>query len=460
MPLIRPIKAIGYHQTLDRPITDKKPVDISDLIAPPYDVLDEAKKSALLDANTNNIVAVDLPHLPAKTVGPDETYIQAGQLFQQWLDQGVLKRSTKPALYVYQQTYEATQSGRTRTFNRRGLMCNVRLQAFGPPPADSAARGGVYPHEQTFASAKEDRLKLMRATRAQLSPIFGMYSDPQSIMTAKLETITKSRPADFAGHTRGDGVLHEVWTVDKLDLIEELASMIADSDVFIADGHHRYNTALMYREELESQQGVLPPDHLANNCLFVLVAIQDPGMIVLPTHRVLGGMDQFSISRFIEIAGGKLQITEFPSADGIDAGLTKLEAALPEAGHHAIGLYGGGNKLWLAITTDADPLANSFADHSKAWRQLDVAIAQHLIWEAICQPAFCAADQTISWKFPHTLEELRQQIDSSDYQLGLVMQPTPLHAVRQISEASELMPQKSTFFYPKLATGLVINPLE
>lgn len=445
MPLIRPIHAIRYATEADG--------DISTLVAPPYDVLDASGKRRLLETNPNNVVAIDLPHLPAKTAGPDAVYDGAARTFRQWLQSGVLKKHDRPVLFVYQQTY--TAGG--KEFKRRGIMANVAVQPFGRSPD---GHGGIYPHEQTFSGPKEDRMKLMCATRAQLSPIFGLHSDPDGQIAPLLSAVVESGPASFWGQTSGDEVRHEVWIVDDPNQIVHFSEVMLDRDVFIADGHHRYTTAINYRQglmdggQLSGQQG----EHPAHDCLFVLVAMQDPGMIVLPTHRVLGGMDGFSVDQLAHAAKGVLTIKPFPGSD-----LEALEAALPKAGAHAMGLYDPtqpDRPLAIATTDQQDPLGESYPDQSVAWRMLDVAVLQHLIVERLCQPQFCPPGQEVGWKFPHSLSELRTDTESEGFQLGVVMQPTPLESVRQVSEAGELMPQKSTYFYPKLATGLVIHPLE
>jgi len=447
MPLIQPIRAIRY--------TPKANGDVSPFIAPPYDVIDQAHKNQLLQTDPHNVVAIDLPHLPAKTAGPDAVYKQANVTFRQWLHEGVLVQQHDPAVFVYQQTYTAPGNG-TKPFKRRGLMANVPIQPFGQ---SIDGHGAIHPHEQTFSGPKEDRMKLMCATQAQLSPIFGLYSDQDHRMHDLLKQVVESGRPSFFGHTPNDGVLHEMWTVDDPNHIARFTQTLSDSDIFIADGHHRYSTALNHRQQL-IDAGRLDPaqaNHPANACLFVLVAMQDPGMIVLPTHRVLGGMTGFSIDQMARAAKGKLQIHPFAGHD-----LAALAQALPAAGQHAIGLYDPAQPnqpLAIATTVQADPLAQTHGDRSTAWRQLDVAIAQHLVVEAICQPNFCPPGQPIDWKFPHSVSELKTQTDQDGFQLGLVMQATPLESVRQVSEAGELMPQKSTFFYPKIATGLAIHPL-
>jgi uncharacterized protein (DUF1015 family) len=443
MPEVRTIDAITYCTA--------ETVDVSSRIAPPYDVLDEVAKAKLLAADSRNIVAVDLPHLPAKTVGPDAVYAQAGRMYRQWLQDGVLQRRGTPAMFAYRQTYTAHD----QVFKRRALFANVRVQPLGSAPNGA---GGIYPHEQTFSGPKEDRLKLMRATAAQLSPIFGLHSDADDMIGQLLRQRIEQTDPDCTGVTANDDVVHELWAIEDQRQIDGFATAFLGRDLFIADGHHRYNTAINYRNELVARHGELPADHPANFCLFALVAMQDPGMIILPTHRVLGGMANFNFARFVEAATDLLEFTRFPGEN-----LEALQAALPSAGSHAVGLYDPADArqpLWIATTVSDDPLARQFRDKSKQWRQLDVAIVQHLIVEQICEPTFCPAGQQVTWKFPHTLVELKAIAQGQDGALGVVMQPTPLEAVRKISENNELMPQKSTFFYPKLATGLVIHPLE
>lgn len=439
MPEIQPIPAVLYPT--------RPGEDVSDRIAPPYDVLTPESKAGLLRKSPHNVAAIDLPHLPAKTVGPDETYVAAGERYRQWLAEGVLHRAPAPALFVYQQSY--THYG-TR-YARRGLIANVRVQPFGP---GEDGRGGIFPHEETFSAAKEDRLKLMRATKAQLSPIFGLYSDPDALIGELLGRVIEHDEVSFSG-TTDDGTRHDVWAVQSAARVERFQAALADRDVFIADGHHRYNTALNYKNELEAQG---KPAGAASHCLFVLISMQDPGMIVLPTHRVLGNMPTFSFAKLVEASRGLMKIEPVLGLEPAD-----LEAALDAYPHpRAIGLYDPANPaapLHIA-TIDNDPLKSTHGGKSAAWRQLDVALVQHLLVERICQPNFCAKGTQVAWKFPHELEDFKKLAHQPEYQLGVLMRPTPLDAVRQISEAGELMPQKSTFFYPKLATGLVINPLE
>lgn len=436
MAQIKPLSALMYAC---------KGNDVSKLIAPPYDVLDETSKGRLLQSDSHNIVAIDLPHLPPKTVGPDTAYDGAGRRFQQWLADGVIQPNSAPALFAYRQSFEA----RGHAFQRMGLIANVAIQPLaasdvGPPP-----RGAIHPHEQTFSAPKADRLKLMHATGIQLSPVFGMFRDESGMVGQRLVAAAAADPPLLQGRTGHDGVLHELWPFPDT---EAIVAAFGDRDLYIADGHHRYTTAVTYM----NQRGAQPGRDPAGCCMFVLVPMEDPGMIVLPTHRVLGGMADFTAQRFREAADGLLALTPFPDGD-----LASLERALPGAGPHALGIYYGSAsspRMAIATTVGPDPLAETHPHRSEAWRQLDVAVVQHLLVERICEPTFTPGGN-VTWAFPHDLETVAAMTDGAEDRLGVIMQATPLAAVQQVSDHGELMPPKSTFFYPKLATGMVLNPL-
>ena len=441
---IQPLAAIRYPQG-----------EQTALISPPYDVLSSSDKQQLLAKNPHNVVAVDLPHVPPKNAGPAEAYEQAAKTIAAWLQQGVLRRDAAPALYPYEQTY--AYDG--KTYHRRGLFCRVRLEEFGP-------HGTIHPHEQTFSGPKEDRLMLMRATHANLSPVFGLYDDAANVVTDKLFAAIAGRApvatAKLPSQYGQSQVTSELWQVTDPQVIALVQRLMREKHLYIADGHHRYGTCLNYRAEMTAKNGAaLPTDHGANFALFVLIAMQDPGLIVLPTHRVAANLTGFSIAAFLQAAAGRLQRVsdEFAGHD-----MDQLEKRLPEFGLHAMGIYDPQtDRVVVVRPMEEDPLGKinddpALAGKSQAWRQLDVAILQHLIFDRIVAPAF-ARGQAMHWAFPHVAHEVREMCRSGQYQAGFVLQPTPLESVRQLCNANELMPQKSTFFYPKLATGMVINSL-
>ncbi len=430
MPRLRPIRALRYA-TADGDVTTK--------IAPPYDVLDEGPKRALLERDPYNIVAIDLPVTPPKTVGPDEAYDGAAATLNGWLAAGVLKRDERPAVYAYEQVYETDG----RTFRRRGLFSGLAVEEF------NRARGGIFRHELTIKAGTDDRLKLMQATATQLSPIFGVFSDPKGEVVELLAAHYKREP-DFAGTTDNDRVEHRCWIIDDEQTIAQLEAFFEPTDVFIADGHHRYTTALNYHQAHPDQ-----PD--AEACLFVLVAVEDEGMIVLPTHRAITGMTGFTMERLTQLIARRDDLLLHATEHGVD-GLAELEASLPGAGPHAMGLYDPVTSGTFVLTAkDADPLAGVTPDKPEVWRTLDVAVLHELLIDRVLRPAF--GGEAVGFKYTADLDELKFLAETEADRLAVVMQATPLASVCGVSQANEVMPPKSTYFFPKLATGLVINPL-
>jgi uncharacterized protein (DUF1015 family) len=430
---IRPFLGIRYD-------THRFGRDISALLAPPYDVLDASDKEALLAAGMENIVAVDLPHVPPKQAGPEEVYADAAARLEAWREDGVVVSERAPALYRYHQTFQ--HDGRQIT--RRMLIARLRLEPFGT--------GRVFPHEQTFPGAKADRLKLMQATRCNLSAVFGLYSDADGVVSHLLTGFPG--PADATGML--DGVLNEIWVVSNTGLQAQVTAAMADKNFYIADGHHRYETALTYRDELADELGSLPDEHPANYLMVVLCAMEDPGLLILPTHRVVatpGGFDAAAFAEQIAERFETLLVTDPPQAAPFAASLSKY-------GRAAIGLYDGSTAKYCVLKPRGDDVLESLApDKPAAWRRLDVAaLHRYLITEVLSPHHLGGADPKIRY-----LKDAAGAVDlaaSEQHAVAFLLQPIDLADLRAVCEAGEVMPQKSTFFAPKLATGLVINPLE
>ncbi len=432
MASIRPFAGIRYA----------KGADISSLIAPPYDVLNEQGKAALQAKHLNNIVTIDLPHLPAKSVGPDETYSGANNTLQAWLKAGILKQDDRKAFYPYAQSY--VHAG--RTYHRRGFLALVRLSPFGA--------GHVVPHEKTYASAIEDRLKLTRATGTQLSPIFGLFSDAKNEITNLLFR-NLGKPDQAATL---EGIQNDLWTVTDSETENAVIDLIGHKPIYIADGHHRYTMALQYQKEAqEAFGGPLPPTHPANYCMFVLVGMQDPGLVILPTHRLIGGLKDFQIETFRAAVGANFEVSEQTYRPDQ---MTEAVDALAHGSPHVFGLYDGKTqKLYSLKLKNLDVLKPLEPDKSDSWRRLDVAILQRYLLDEVLQPKFAAAAE-LTKGYTAYANEVTPQVDGGKYQIALLLRPTPLHALEELGKHNEVMPQTSTFFFPKLATGMMMYSLK
>ncbi|MEM9419089.1 MAG: DUF1015 domain-containing protein [Planctomycetota bacterium] len=423
MPKLSPLHVVRYAADGN---TDAGAVDLSAKIAPPYDVLDAGPKAELLKKDAHNIVGVDLPVTPPKTVGPDAAYAEAGALYRRWLSEGVLTRDDHPGVVVYEQAYELGG----QTVRRRGLFAGLGVEEFNQPH-------GIFRHEMTIAGGIGDRTKLMEATSAQLSPIFGIFPDPQKVAVALLNTICESRAPDYHGTTANDGVAHRCWLVHGPDTLSTLSEFFRETEVFIADGHHRYTTALQFAKDHPDLPG-------SGNCLFVLVAAEDPGMIVLPTHRVVCGLQEFMWSELEAILGADDRCTL-----GGDPAQTRFALYDPVSGDT------------VGLDTKGDVLAEAFPDKPEVWRTLDVAVLHEWLIQRVLRPNF--GGDGVTFKYTADLDEMKHlaaEEDPAGARMGVVMRGTPLQSVMDVSRANEVMPPKSTYFYPKLATGLVINPLD
>jgi len=444
MASVSPFRAVQYNQGRG---------DVSTKVAPPYDVLDADEKRKLLERDPQNIVAIDLPHVPAKELGPSNAYEGAAAEMRRLMERGVLGARETPAIFAYRQSFEF----RGERYQRCGVCAAIETVPFGPRPG-----GGVLAHEQTFGGPKEDRKALMHATQTQTSPIFGLHQDENGAASALVRGVMDSREPNQTA-TTPEGVRHEVWAIEDETTIARYTEALRGEDIFIADGHHRYTTALNHLESL----GDVGEDHPARRTMVVLVSMNDPGLAIGPTHRVLGGMRGYSIDAFQHAAAGLLNIE--PIDNDPQTIPAQMESIAQREKTNVFGIFDYATGLCFgAWPASDDPLSDRFDDKPEAWRRLDVAIVQHLIVEEICEPELNEGEP-VKWAFPHSIDEVlaigRGEETGSAIQgggkpqLAIIVRPTPLDAVREISRAGVLMPQKSTYFYPKLGTGLWLNPL-
>jgi len=412
MPEVTPFRAIRFDY-------NQLKGDFSSVLAPPYDVLDQVDKDALLGHSDHNIVAIDLPHIPPKSKGPDEAYAQSAKLLSDWLADGALVRESSPAIYVYHQIFE--HDG--KTFTRKKFIARVRLHDFSD--------GVVLPHERTFGGPKEDRLALMQSTKCQLSPIFGLYADPENLVHQALSGTVSQPPQATATMNH---VLNQFWVVTDAGIIDTVVTSLADKKIYIADGHHRYSTALSYRDwACEQSSGSLPEDHPANYVMFVLASMDDPGCVILPYHRALANVN---IKQVLEAWQRGVEPT---SADDADLVL-----------HN-----GAGEEVAVKFTNRA-ALRRLSPDHVEPWYDLDTAYLHRYLIDDLLQNALGGEPNV------HYAKSAGQakRIAENESGVALLVNATPMSHLRAVSDAGGLMPQKSTYFHPKLATGLAISPLE
>ena len=419
---------------------------LSDVVAPPYDVIDDELQNALYERHPANVIRLILNRNEPGDAGDDVRYERAARFLKNWLSEGVLQSDPDPALYVYHQCFEYAGT----QFTRRGFMGRVRLERFG--------EGTIYPHEETHAAAKADRLKLTQACQANLSQIFGIYPDPTNQAQEVLEqAIVGVAPLEATDHL---GIVHRLWPVSDVKVISEATAAMGSKPVFVADGHHRYETACNYRDQLAASRSLDPTDP-ANFVLMMCVSMSDPGMIVLPTHRLFRGLPAMTSEQLVEELGDcfECEVLE-PGIPRADEAWGMIEM---EDDQGTLGLFAAADQRWVVarITTAGQQrMAGLATDHSEDWQGLGVALLHRLVVDTLLE-----AKELPKPKYVHLVEEVISSLEQGDddrqpFPLAALVMPATLDHIQSISEHAERMPAKSTYFYPKLLSGLVINSLE
>jgi uncharacterized protein (DUF1015 family) len=438
VPDIRPFRALRYD-----PATIADPALV---VAPPYDVIDAAEEARLLGRHPANVVRLDKPGEQAGEE-PDDRYRRAARTLAGWRSDGTLHKDPHPSIYVYEQTYSVPGTDVSRT--QRGFFARLRLHAYED--------GAVLPHERTMSGPKEDRYKLLRATGVNTSPVVALYDDRAGSGQAVLDGIT-STAADI-DLTDEDGVRHRLWAVkadgDKAGSVAPLLATASSGPVTIADGHHRYETALRYRDERRMSRSC-EEDPPFDYILTLFVDAARERLTVLPTHRIVRGLGDDGAAALL----GRLD-TLFDVERGIGAAELRARfeaAALARGGQGRFGLWtrAGG----ALLTARREAFAPLLSDVGEALRSLDVT----LLGVALERLAGIDGDAVAAGAVDYTksaadaIERVDAGLDGAD--AAFLLEPTPVAAVLSVAADGDVMPQKSTYFYPKALTGLVINPHE
>ena len=408
------------------------------LIAPPYDVINEPLRDALFHFSEYNISRV----IKADRDATGGVYASAAALWRSWRDKGVVTPDSEPCIYVYEQLFEVHD----RKFSRTGMIALAKLRDLG---------NGIMPHEKTLSGPRADRLELLRATKTQFGLVFALYPDPENAVDAILESV-KSQPPLMQAADR-DNQFHRLWAISNPEVIGRIQAIMQDKQLLIADGHHRYETALNYRNEN-------PDCPAAQYRMMAFVNTANVGLVVLPTHRLLKALPGFKPAEFLAKARRHFEVRSYPGhCSAVRQATVEALHELQAEGKHAIALCTGDGCHYILVLRDL-AFMNDVDDHSEAWRKLDVSILHHLLLEkllGITQEQI--AEQTYVeyvQDFPHAIDAAAERVHSGEAQALFLLNPTRIEEVMQVARDNERMPQKSTFFYPKVYTGLVFNALD
>jgi uncharacterized protein (DUF1015 family) len=417
MAELKPLHALHYDPAVAGPLPD--------LVSPPYDVIDPDQRAALVARSPFNAVVIDLPD-------GEDRYEKAAAQLETWRLEGVVVRDPEPALWAMTQDYTGPDGAR-RT--RQGFFARVRVEDYGP--------GRIRPHERTHPGPKEDRLRLTRATRANLSPIFSLYSDPGGAAWAALAPHMDGDP--WGETTDPDGTLHRIWRVGDQTAVDAAIAALADTELLIADGHHRYETARVYADEIGGEG----PHRYVLMCL---VALEDPGLTVFPTHRLAKGLDSAHQEGLAQAIKRDFEIERVDRDD---------LAPPPGDGPLTLGYIDSHLKIPFRLTLKSQDIADAaLADMPPAYRRLDAGVLETLLLKG----ALDLTDDDIShlnnFGYARDADQALKLIDDAAYDVAFLLRPTPVQQVRDVAASGQSMPPKSTYFFPKVLTGLLFNPLE
>ena len=398
------------------------------LLAPPYDVISPQERDSLAGLSPHNVVRLVLPQGEG-----DERYTNAAKIYREWLAAGVLRRDAQPALYRYQQQFTAEG----KSYTRSGFIGRLKLRRF-----DERV---VLPHERTLSAPKQDRLKLTRACGAWFSQVFALYSDPSGATEAAFEGLA-GKPPEIEART-GDGTTHRLWRVTDAGAHRRLQAAMAERRAYIADGHHRYETMLALRDELRTEGAQYGP-------LF-LCRMEDPGLAVLATHRVVHSLPSFDLEGALRRAGQFFTAEEQRPGDP-----EAVRAELARRGQRGptVALASGGRLYFLTLRPDANLL--EAVPGPEVLRRLDVTLLHSLLLERILGIDRAAQEKQTNLRYVKDLGQALREATGSGVQAAFLLNPTRVQDLKAVADAGEVMPQKSTYFFPKLASGLVIHSLD
>lgn len=430
---VRPFRGLRYNLA--------KLGALGPALCPPFDVISPQEEEALRGRSPYNAIRLELPHSPT---GGDK-YAVAAAALQEWISQQVLTRDSLPAFYISAHDFPWTG----KTLRRHELTAAVRLEPLGS--------GSIKPHEDTRAGAKQDRLKLMLAAQANISPIMLLYQNSGEVAEA-LAQVTAGTPTVTADLEAGERFL--TWVVTDTAVCQRIQKALAKESLYIADGHHRYETALNYRDHL-AQQGQLKPDSAANFVMATLISMHDPGLLSLPYHRVLKGLDKAALAK----------IRTHLDADFVETKHNVAWAPPPQVAETALEHLATSDSVFEGYGFEAASLSSfrprrtelldrvAAGAHSRAW----AALAPSIFSAAVLRPALGIgeeeAERTGLLTFAKDASEAVHAVNKGEAQLAFLPKAVPMTALKEVSDRGERLPPKATYFHPKLPTGLVINPL-
>lgn len=408
--------------------------EISTLCCPPYDIISEEQRLSYISENEYNVIRLELPK------EGKNPYANAKDILDMWRSKGVLIHEDKPAIYIYEEEFTAYSERKSI----KGIIARVQLEEF--------SKGIILPHEFTLSKAKEDRFNLMKATNCNFSQIYALYMDSEH---TTLKTIDEQSNCDAPlEFTDDDNVTHRLWILTDETAIAKIVSDFADRKLYIADGHHRYETALNYRNYCR-ENGLSKVGDAQDFQMIYLVDMEHPGLVVFPTHRLVRDLPDFDKKKVLDGCRNYFDVTEYSGTENMEAELSKQY----DAGKKAFGFYCGDGEWYMLVLKNIEVMSEMLPDLSEASQQLDVSVLHTLVLEKIFGIDKENMANQINLTYTKFFSEAVEFVDSKKAQCSFVLNPTRVTEIRDVAAAGEKMPQKSTYFYPKMITGMVMNDI-
>lgn len=439
MARIVPFKGILYNK--------EKIDEFAQVVAPPYDVISEAKQQELHDRHENNVVRLILGKIYDDDTEKQNRHTRAAESFNRWLESGVLAQDDTPALYLNAVSFLV--EGQTVT--RYGLISQVMLETFD--------KKIILPHEQTFSKVKSERLNLMKICKANFSQIFSIYSDQVGVLDALKQAVDGTEPVMDLVDDADER--HRLWKITDPSVIDEVVQKMADKKLFIADGHHRYETALNYREYLRETDPAFSEEHPANAIMMYLTSMEDPGLIIFPTHRLLNRVDPQALDALLEKAESYFDVRTIALAEDMDASMDSLRKAMAtDSDQVRLGVMIKNKPAVHVFSLKDGVMDDLFPDIPASLRKLDVTVLTHLVLIRLLGLSQAELDEEKLITYSESDRHAVASMLEGQSEAAFILNPTKMTQVQDIAESGQTMPRKTTYFYPKALTGLVINTLK
>ena len=440
MAEIIPFKGILYNL--------EKINNFADVITPPFDVISKKDQQKFYKSHPNNIIRLILGKSGQKDTNQNNRYTRAADQFNNWLSDGIMIQDTKPAFYLTAIDF----SFENRKVTRYGLIALIRLEPF--------EKGVVLPHEKTFSGVRSERLELMKACRANLSSIFSLYADRNHVFDLLKEAALKNEPD--LNFTDASGILHRLWRITDTNLHRHVFDSMKGSKIFIADGHHRYETALKYREYLSENDPDFNEDHPANYVMMYLCSMEDPGLVILPAHRMLREVDESRLNTSIEKAENYFDIKtiSFKEETFEKAREEFISCLKSDVSKNTIGIFVKNRLKFYLLMLKPNVMEQKFGNEiPESLKYIDVTVLTRLIFMEILGFDRARLDNDKLIGYSSIAEEAVEKVNAGKYDIAFILNPTRIEQVRRIAEEGLIMPRKATYFYPKVIVGQVLNKL-